>query len=457
MTDVPIRTIVATDGKQQSRQRIGLALLICFHIVLCCVSLRLSFYYRNSHILYDGARLHYAVAVVTAFALFSPLFVFARFSFGYFVSFYFYTMILGYLWLNCFSQFNYNHSLAGVSAAVSSVVFLLGALLITSPIKQLYALSELAIERLLTLILLIAAATAVIGATYNFKVVSIENMYDFRKELQFPTTVNYLIGATTSVLLPYAFACFVAQKKRWHACAALLILVSFYPIVLTKMALFTPVWLVTLAILSKIFDVRQTTVLSLLLPILVGVFLIVVVGEYARQYFYIVNFRMIVVPSSAMDIYNEFFARHDLTYFCQVRILKPFVTCPYEQPLSIEMENNYGLGAFNASLFATEGIASVGILFAPVSVFVCGLVIALGNRLSAGLSPRFILLSSAILPQILLNVPLTTVLLTHGMGILFLLWYITPRPLVLPPTAPSNCDSLRTSIVRDIAKTVISK
>ena len=33
-------------------------------------------------------------------------------------------------------------------------------------------------------------------------------------------------------------------------------------------------------------------------------------------------------------------------------------------------------------------------VFAPVSVFAGGLVIALGNRLSAGLPPRFILVSS---------------------------------------------------------------
>jgi hypothetical protein len=75
--------------------------------------------------------------------------MFARFSFGYFVGFYFYTMILGYLWLNCFSQFNYSHPIAGASAAVSAIVFLLAAVLITSPIRRLYALSELAVERLL--------------------------------------------------------------------------------------------------------------------------------------------------------------------------------------------------------------------------------------------------------------------------------------------------------------------
>ena len=103
--------------------------------------------------------------------------------------------------------------------------------------------------------------------------------------------------------------------------------------------------------------------------------------------------------------------------------------CPYQEQLSIVMERIYKLGNFNASLFATEGIASVGVPFAPVATFLCGLVIALANRLSAGLPASFILISGAVLPQVLLNVPLTTVLLTHGAGLLFLLWYVTPRSL----------------------------
>jgi hypothetical protein len=43
---------------------------------------------------------------------------------------------------------------------------------------------------------------------------------------------------------------------------------------------------------------------------------------------------------------------------------------------------------------------------------------------SAGLPARFVLISGAMLPQILLNVPLTTTLLTHGAAVLFLLWYV---------------------------------
>jgi hypothetical protein len=141
---------------------------------------------------------------------------------------------------------------------------------------------------------------------------------------------------------------------------------------------------------------------------------------------------MIASPSSALDFYNDFFSTHDITLFCQISLFKPLAGCPYSDPLSIVMERAYQLGNFNASLFATEGIASVGQILAPFSGLACGLVIALGNRLSAGLPSRFILISGGILPQIFLNVPLTTTLLTNGAFILFLLWYVTPREIFKP-------------------------
>lgn len=418
------------ERKRQLQLRIGLLLLICFHIVIICMSFRLAYpSYRPFHILYDESRLPYAVAIVTAFALISPLFAFARFSFGYFVGFYLYTMILGYLWLNNFSQFQYNHTAAGVSAAVSAVAFLLPALLITSPIKRLYTLSEPAFERLLTLIVLFSAAIAVVGATYNFRLVGIDNIYEFREQFQNPTWLNYATAATTSVLLPYAFACYFFLNKFWRATVVLLIALSFYPVTLSKLTLFTPAWLIVLAVLSRILEVRATMILSWLVPIIIGEILIYGVGESTRLYHGTVNMRLLMIPSNAMDIYNEYFARHELTYFCQIWLLKPFVSCALEHPLSIEMQNNYALGNLNASLFATEGVASVGLLFAPVAVFVCGLVVALGNRFSSELPPRFILISSAVLPQLLLNIPFTTVFLTHGLWILFLLWYVMPRTM----------------------------
>ena len=411
-------------------ERLRLAFLICLHIALSCVSLVYVSEIRTGfHILYDPSRLYGAIAVVIAFAAVAWLFTFADFSFGYFVGFYLYTMVLGYLWINCFSDLDYNHRLFGLSAAVSAIAFLLPALLITSPIPQIYTMSATAFDRLLTLILLLAVPTIAVGAAYNFRLVSVDQIYDFRDKMASPTILNYLTVMNYSTLLPFAFAGFVARKAYWRSGAVLVLLLFFYPITLTKLALFTPIWLVAMLLLSRLVEARIAVVLSLLVPVLAGVLLVILFRAHATPYFSMVNFRMLAIPSNGIDVYNDFFSSHDLTYFCQIWILKPLIYCPYREPLSIVMEKAYHLGNLNASLFSTEGIASLGPWFAPISVFVCGLVFALGNCLSAGLPPRFILISAAILTQVFLNVPLTTALLTHGAAVMFLLWYVTPRAM----------------------------
>ncbi len=425
-----------TEG-QQLRERLWLAFLIGLHIVICCVSLVLISRYRypvafdpaTFHIFFDAARSHIAIPVVAAFALVSSLFVFAGFSFGYFVGFYFYTMILSYLWLNCFTNLNYDHRLSGYSAALSAVAFLVPALFVAAPIRQLLALSPKSFDRLLSLILVLGAATLAVGAFYNFRIVAIDDIYEYRDQLSIPAPVKYLLTIVSSALLPFAFAGFVANRATWRAVAALMLLFLFYPITLAKISLFTPFWLIALLVLSKLFSARTGVVLSLLFPMLAGMGALVLLGLSGAPYFVTINFRLIAVPAVAMDVYNDFFSRHDLTHFCQISFLKPIMDCPYQEQLSLVMEKAYKLGNFNGSLFVTEGIASVGTLFAPLSAFACGLVIALGNRVSAGLPAGFMMVSGAVLPQALLNVPLSVALLTHGAGLLFLLWYITPREI----------------------------
>jgi len=421
----------------EAARPLSLVFLICSHIVVCCVSLvqvanyniPVAFSPATFHVFFDAARWYVPVTVVAVFAIVSSVFIFARFSFGYLVGFYFYTIILGYLWLNPFTDLQYDHRLARLSAAASAVAFLLPALFISSPVRPIFAMTQRSFDRFLTCILVLSAATIAIGASYNFQLVSLDKMYEYRAKLGAPAAVNYMVTMVSSAFLPFAFAGFVAGKAYWRVAAVLVLLLLLYPITLNKITLFTPLWLVAMLVLSRLFEARSAVVLSLLGPILVGLVLIIVFKERAAFFFSTVNFRMIAIPSIAMDVYNDFFFRHDLTHFCQISVLKPIMHCPYQDQLSIVMQGTYKLGYFNASLFATEGIASVGLWFAPVATFVCGLVIALGNRLSAGLPAEFILISGAILPQALLNVPLTTVLLTHGAGILFLLWYVTPRPL----------------------------
>jgi hypothetical protein len=426
-----------TDGRQLLRERLGLGALICFHVVVCCISLICGAYLHPIyHVLYDPSEWFIPAMAVAGFTLVGMLFVFAEFSFGYLVGFYFFSMVAGYILENLLTEFYYNHQLAGLSAAVSAVAFLLPVLFIRAPFRQIRVIPPQAFDKLLTLILLLALVTVVSAASYHFRFVAIDDIYNFRDELTFPTALNYLIAITSSTLLPFAFACYVTRKDTWRAVAVLLLLMFYYPITLSKVALFAPAWLVIVMMLSRFFEARLTVILSLLGPLVVGLILFglfksrLLPYDATIPYFGIVNFRMVAIPSIAMDFYNDFFFRHDVTYFCQMRVLKPLMSCPYQELLSSVIYNEYGIGGnFNASLFATEGIASVGMVFAPVAVFVCGLILALGNRLSAGLPPRFVLISGAILPQILLNVPLTITLLTHGAVFLFLLWYVTPRAM----------------------------
>ncbi|MEA2884589.1 MAG: hypothetical protein QOH32_3845 [Bradyrhizobium sp.] len=425
-----------TDDRLMFPVRHRLALLVCFHVVVCCLSLAYAADRQYGvvdpstfHLFYDRARLPGALVTVAAFALLGSVFAFGKFSFGYFAGFYLYTMLLGYLWLNFFTDLKYDHRLAGISAFASAIAFLLPAVLISLPLRQLVVLSATTFDRLLRWILLFAAATIAAAAIYNFRLVTIEHIYDFRDKLQSPAILNYVVGIVRGALLPFAFAGFVMRRAWWSCAAVLFLLLLLYPVTLSKLALFAPAWLICIAVLAKLLESRTATILSLMGPILLGLILLILVKAHAATYFFTVNIRMLAVPSVAMDVYNDFFSRNELTYFCQISVLKQIMHCPYQDQLSIVMLGVYGLGNFNASLFATEGIASVGPWLAPLSALLCGLVIALGNRLSAGLPARFVLISGAMLPPILLDVPLSIALVTHGMAILFLLWYITPRPV----------------------------
>jgi hypothetical protein len=105
------------------------------------------------------------------------------------------------------------------------------------------------------------------------------------------------------------------------------------------------------------------TVLTLLLPTLI-------VGEAAREYFSIVNLRVMATPSSVLDVYNDFFSTHPITYFCQINSVKLLLACPYGE--LVEMSRHYAPGNFNASFFASEGIASVGVWLSPPAALVGG-------------------------------------------------------------------------------------
>ncbi|MGF6311223.1 hypothetical protein ABIB82_005311 [Bradyrhizobium sp. i1.8.4] len=430
-----------------------LALLAYAHVAVCCASLYCIIVTDTfpGIIGFDKSHLPSAIMNVLVFSPIVFLFAICRFSFGYLVGFYFYIMVLGYLWLIEFSLLDYNHRLALISIVLSAFAFLIPTLLITAPMRQAVVMPARVFHMMPSVILIASATIIGIGSLYNLKLVDLTEMYKYRAEVALPGFLQYAVWIASNALLPLAFACFVTSKRIWQAGIALLLMLLFYPIMLTKMALFAPVWLLFLALICRLAEARIATILSFFLPVLIGTILFVLVkaGAFPLRpglvYFGTVNTRMVAIPSLALEVYNNYFSAHPLTHFCQINALKLVAACAYDEPIWAVMAKAYDLGAFNASLFATEGVASVGLVLAPVSALGCGLIIALGNRLSSGLPTRFVLLSAGVLPQVLLNVPLSTALLTNGTALLFLLWYIAPRSAFDEPGASTTAvsESLR--------------
>jgi len=431
----------ATNRTFSSRQI--LVLTIAQSVVVFCASCAgASKLYPVYMVRFDP---HAVASAATAAALFAPiflLFVLAEFSFGYLVGFYLCAMVVGYVWLSFFSVRIYDHEAGRLSAAVSALVFLLPALFVSSPLPRLRDMSVKSFDRLAVAIFLACAAMVAVASTYSFRLVSPADASNLRAD-PFPSILNYLIGITSSSVLPFLFAYCVARRALWQAGAIVVLMLLYYPLAVSKMTFFVPAWLIVMTILARLFGTRMAVVLSLLLPLLAGLLLFPFIGgngalsQFAAGYYFTVNFRILAVPSIALDLYNEFFSKYELTHFCQIGALKRVLDCPYQDQLAVVMLKYFpGGGTYNGSLFTTEGVASVGSLYAPATVFLCGLIIAFGNRASAGLPPSMVLVSAGWLAQTLLNVPLSTVLLSHGGGLLFLLWYLTPRDAFNPQPSP---------------------
>ena len=406
----------------------GLALLLAIFLAVNCISLA-TIEHRagiaHGHVLS-------ALAGTSLAAGFIPLFLLARFSFGYLVGISFYGVIAGFVWITYFSDLNYDHDQARLSAIASLLMFLLPLLFQTAPLRRTIMLSPRAMHRFLILALCLAAAVLVWNGYYGLAFVGIREAEELRSTFVRPAILNYITGSLIGAVLPFAFAYFAQQRRYYMAAASILSIVVFYPVLLNKTVLLAAAWLPFLFFMFRTFEPKRAAVLALLIPMTFCLIFYAVapeegpIGLLATYLFGYTNIRMFAIPSIAMNYYSEFFASNELTGFCQINIVRAAIGCPYTRQLSLILADHYGLGNLNASLFSTEGIASVGPVWAPVSALVCGLIISVGNNVSARLPPPLIAASAGLVLQFLLNVALSTNLLSNGLLVLLLLWYITP-------------------------------
>lgn len=421
--------------QKASGSLLGLTALLFLHLAVIVLSINLVAAAYPLHIeALTKPQLLAAIESTAAIACVAPLFYFARFSFGYVVGFWMYGMVAGFLVISHSTRLPYDQHAARISAAFALVTFLLPVLFLRPNMKFGPALRELWLDRLLTGLLIFVAGLLVWSSAYGFHFLAYLDSIKVRSETIRPPLLNYLNGICIGAILPFVFACFAIRKRFVMAAISCALALAFYPALLNKTVFFLTPWMIFIFILYRYIHPKAATVLSVTLPMIAGMAVYLaalpiapLAGLYALGF---INLRLFAIPSSALDYYYSFFSGHPLTEFCQISLLKPLMQCPYSEQLGVVFANEYHFGNFNASLFATEGIASLGLFWAPLGTFVCGLILSLGNCVSSRLTPVMVAVSSCVIVQVLLNVPLSTVLLSNGCVVLFLLWGVTPKELV---------------------------
>jgi hypothetical protein len=365
-----------------------------------------------------------AVLGTAIMLVFIPVFVAGRFSFGYVAAFSLLSAVFGFVWLSFFSAFDYPHAIARWAMVAALAAATIPLMFQNVPLWR-PDLSEAAIKRIVVVLLGTCFAVLIADVSYGF---NFGDPYGSARNIVVrPVPLNYLTGIIIGAVLPYLFAYFATRRQWMPAAGVLLFALGLYPVVNNKTVLLLPVWLPFLFWLFGRFNPRLATVLAFIIPMVIGLAaFFVLVADKNYIVFSAINLRFVAIPTLALDQYADFFAHRELTRFCQISVVRYLTGCPYGElgPMLAAVHQD---GNFNASFLATEGIASVGLALAPVSALVCGLILSVGSMVSRHLSPRFIAVSSGIAVEAIMNVPLTTGLLSNGIALLFLLWWLTPE------------------------------
>ena len=202
-----------------------------------------------------------------------PVFVLADFSFGYIIGVVFYGTIVGFIWLSYSSEFEYDHAAARWSVALSLMTFLSCSLFQMLPAKRVFAISVETMDKVLTLGLGAAVIVLVLDVQFGFAIVGMQEAERLRAGVQRPVILNYLTSNFIHAILPFAFAFFL-QRRHWvKAAVSLIIISSFYPVLLNKMVLLGSVGLLYTFVVFRSFAPKQAAVICLLVPLLLGLLL----------------------------------------------------------------------------------------------------------------------------------------------------------------------------------------
>jgi hypothetical protein len=317
-------------------------------------------------------------------------------------------------------------------------------------------------ERRLKPVMFVATAVtmAVIVAVFrdHMRLVSFADVYDLRfeaSEVETSPLVDYPMLWLSYCFLPFFLALGFHRHRVVYLAWALIGCVIIYAATGAKAVLLMPVIIFAVYILT---GAGSQLLLRLLLIMTVTVVLIIELLPNEGALLWVKSILLVRILGTAgwnMSKYYEYFGAHDYTYYTHIGPVNALTDAyPYgERSLGqvIGFEYTGDIEAnFNANFWASDAFAALGVPGIPlVTVAMCAVFFAI-NRFSSGYSKRFVTLWLAGFWLALLNLPLTTALLSGGGAlVMLLLWAFRrkrrrPRQvsvdaaeLAVWPTAPS--------------------
>lgn len=294
----------------------------------------------------------------------------------------------------------------------------------------------------------VAALTAVallfVVVTFggNMRLVSFEEVYELRaesNEVKTGTLVLYLLMWLPYALLPYHIVRWLFLRRRSDLALGLVASVVIYMATASKAALLTPA---ILLVVDRIVRAGPDFLRALCVRLAAAQAVIVTLIPDEGLLMWIKSIVLVRVLGTSgwnISVYYDYFKTHGHTYYMHVGPLNalfggyPYGDTPMGMLIGREFTNDEQAN-FNAGFWASDGFAAAGLLGVPIVTVAVALVLVALNRVASGFSSRFVAVWLSGFWLALLNLPLTTALLSGG-GLLtiVLLWGARPRVPRLGP------------------------
>lgn len=291
--------------------------------------------------------------------------------------------------------------------------------------------SERRLVPILGIVTVISLLVLVITYHEHMRLVSFEDVYDLRlesSEIQRGILADYLLSWLSYCFLPFYFARGVLRRSSADIVFGLLGCVLIYAATGSKAAILMPAIIV---VLNLLYGSGKDFLLRLVVVLTVSIMLIIELLPDEGLLLWVKSILMLRVLGTGgwtMATYYDYFSANGFTFYSHIGPVNALTGAyPYGKYSLGQLIGLHYSGSeqanFNANFWASDGFAALGLAGVPiVTVALCAVFFAI-NRITRGYSTRFVVLWLAGFWLALLNVPLTTALLSGGGGmILLLLW-----------------------------------